>query len=81
MILKIRIHILIKKNVFFSVEVGAEEKKKKAEAYQDADIDEREPDINNEKSRAGGGGESSDEEAVVRFNNSIKIPNNLMTYS
>lgn len=47
------------------MDIGPEEKKKKTEAFQDADIDEHEPNANH--TGKGGGGESSDDEAVVGF--------------
>lgn len=47
------------------MDIGGEEKKKKSEVYEDADIDEREPETDKKGNRAGG--ESSDEEAVVNF--------------
>lgn len=47
---------------YSAVDIGSDnEKKKKAEEYQDADIDEREPEANNDKR---GGADSSDDEAI-----------------
>lgn len=57
---------------YSAVDIGNEEKKKKAvESYQDADIDEREPE--NDKSRAGGGNESSDDEAICEDDNDATV--------
>lgn len=49
----------------YSVDLGTEEKKKKnAENFQDADIDEREPEQNKDDEKPANGADSSDDEAI-----------------